>query len=456
MDALARLGDSAAGWARRIVPDPFVIAIILAVVTLGLGSVAGSQGILDLCASMASGMLEPGLLAFGFQMALILVTGHALASSRSVKGILNRLAAIPRTTSQAASLVAFTAMVLALLNWGLGLVGGAFFAREVGRSFRKRGLELNYSLVGAAGYMGLLIWHGGLSGSAPLKVAIDGPFGPALDVSETLFSPLNVTVAGFLLLVIPLLFGSLGGSRAKAPETRARADRDEEESSGETSSGIPGWLDQSILISACVFVPMAVFLIAQLRANGTGAVNLNFIIIAFWFAGLVLHRGPMAYARAFGSGAKEAAGILLQFPLYFGILAAARDSGLLTIIARSFAEWSVSIQDFVSPHVSAPIATFLSSALVNLFVPSGGGQWVLQSPIIQESIQLLGVDRAKMVMAFSYGDEITNMLQPFWALPLLSITGLKARDVMGYTILAMFAAFPVFLICLAVFTPAGA
>lgn len=456
MNAIAKFGDRAANFARRFVPDPFVIAIFLGVVTLLAGWCVSDKGVVELCGVYARGMLSnaPGALPFGFKMALILVTGHALAAAPVVQRGLVRLAEIPQTSSQAAQLVALTAMGLSLLNWGLGLIGGAFLAREVGRSFRARRAHLNYPLVGAAGYMGLLIWHGGFSGSAPLKVAVESTYGPALDVKTTLFSGLNLFVTLALLVAIPWLFKILGTTPGLQMQGELSPEKHEEERSHELASDEKGWvpwLEGSVLVMACLVGPLLLALGAWFVKDGTGAVNLTSVILVFWVAGMVLHRGPMAYSRAFGEGARGAGGILLQFPLYFGILAVADQAGLLTQVAAAFSSAASSLQGVVPTEISGPVSTYLSAGFVNLFVPSGGGQWVLQSPVIVQMVQELDLDRAKMVMAFCYGDELTNMLQPFWALPLLSITGLKAREIMGYTIVAMLVALPVFTLALVFF-----
>ena len=474
VDRIARLGDRSARLARAIIPDPFVIAILLSVVTL-VGGYAVAAGrpdraeidLMGLISSYAGGMFESnsptkGLVAFAFKMALILVTGHALAAAGPVRYALAVFAGMPRTTGGAAAMVAVVAMILGLINWGVGLVGGAFLAREVGRSFAQRGQSLNYPLVGAAGYMGLLVWHGGLSGSAPLAVATDGSFGMALNVTDTIFSGLNVVVSLVLLLAIALLFWALGKGSVDAgreiptdprllelgSESPSKPSSQSNEAA-ETSRFV-FWLENSVWVGAVFVLPVLIALGYWLAEKGTGAVNLDSVILTFWMAGMVLHRTPMAYMAAFGEGVKSSAGILLQFPLYFGILAVARDSGLLEVTARSMASFAKDIDSVVSASVTAPIFTFVTSGLVNLFVPSGGGQWALQSPIILETSNALGLDRAKMLMAFAYGDEITNMLQPFWALPLLSITGLRAREIMGYTILAMLTAAPIFIIALAI------
>ena len=453
MRKVAQIGAASAAWAQRVIPDPFVIAILLAGLVLIVGSAASDSSALQLAEAFTTGLFAPGLLAFGFKMALILVTGHALAEAPAVKSGLLALAARPTDTAGAAGLVAAFSMIAGLFNWGLGLVAGAFLARAVGEAFRRAERPLNYPLVGAAGYLGLLVWHGGLSGSAPLKVAKNGPFGPAISVSDTLLSGQNLACALSLVVVLTLLFRGLGHK----DETHARDDvaptrhhpalaPKSEPSDDAAQAAEPGTLarlESSVLITAMLALPILTVLGRSAVRDGFAAIHLDSVILVFWATGLILHKSPVRYAAAFAAGAKGSAGILLQFPLYFGILAAANTSGLLADFARGLGALTDIIP--LPADVTAPGLTFISAAGINMLVPSGGGQWVLQAPIIADACARFSLERAEMVLAFSYGDELTNMLQPFWALPLLSITGLKAREVMGYTMLAMVVATPIFL-----------
>ena len=163
----------------------------------------------------------------------------------------------------------------------------------------------------------------------------------------------------------------------------------------------------------------------------------------FLFAGLILHGTPRAYLRAIAEGTRGASGIILQFPFYAGIMGMMSGSGLAALVS----EWAGS----VSTAVSFPDIAFLSAALVNFFVPSGGGQTAVQGQILIDTARGLGVPEWKAVMALAYGDEITNMLQPFWALPLLAVTGLEARQIMGYTLVVMILVTPLFMVALTLF-----
>ncbi|MCB9789119.1 MAG: short-chain fatty acid transporter [Deltaproteobacteria bacterium] len=457
MRALGRALSRAAG---RVVPDPFAIAILLTFVSLGLAWAFGDRSPLDLV-GLWGGRLDGDallpsevglwrLLTFAMQMCLILVTGHALASSPPMERLIARLAALPRSAAQAVALTALVAMLAALVNWGLGLIVGALAARSVAVAARGRGLRVHYPLLGAAGYAGLMVWHGGLSGSAPLTVTqskdlaslLGRPDVAPIPLQDTLTSPLNLCVTALLLIVVPLVLTrmlprdgreiievdprSLPGVRSAADAPDPRAERHV--------------LDDAWWLAAGLAGLAIAYLVLYLRRIGLGRIDLNAVNLAFLALGLLLHRSPAAYLRAITDATTGCAGIILQFPLYAGIMGVFVHSGLIDRLATSIAT-------VADGSTFAPL-TMLSAGAVNLFVPSGGGQWAIQGPLVVQSAERLGVPLGKAVMAFAYGDEWTNMLQPFWALPLLAITGLRARDLIGYTAAVMLLALPVYLGCL--------
>jgi short-chain fatty acids transporter len=203
-------------------------------------------------------------------------------------------------------------------------------------------------------------------------------------------------------------------------------------------------------VLAAITVPLLAGIGVAIARKGAGAVTLDLVILVFFVVGFALHRSPGAYARAFGAGAGEASGIVLQFPIYFGIVAVARDAGLVVKLAGAFADLAAALP--LAAATTAPLITYFSACAVNFLVPSGGGQWVVQSPVILGLVQELGVERAPLVMAFAYGDQTTNLLQPFWALPLLSISGLRARDIMGYAMVALMVEVAIVVPCLIAFS----
>lgn len=437
---LERLGGALTRWTQRYMPDPFVLAILLTFVTFAGALI---QTGFDAKRVLIAWVDGPGggkgfwnLLAFGMQMCLILVTGHALASSPPVRRLLDRLADRARSPASAVVIVATGAMLLALVNWGLGLIGGALLAREVGQRARQRKLAVHYPLLAAAGYSGMVIWHGGLSGSAPLKVTL------AKDLQEILGKdlaasvdpmPLGQTIGAIpnlvgnlvLLILLPIVLVRMlpKDEKARAPAPVLLGD---EHPPVTLVSGAPpaARLDGSkIVVLVLCAAGLATWLLIVGR-QGIGRLDPNLINFVFLFLGLLLHGSAVAYANAIGEAAQGCAGIILQFPFYAGIMGMLTGTGLLATIAGAMAQVGAA---------ALPAVAFYSAGLVNLFVPSGGGQWAVQGPILINAALESGVEPARVVMALAYGDQWTNMLQPFWALPLLGITRVDARDIIGYT-----------------------
>lgn len=453
---LSRLGLLISRLFHRIVPDPFIIAILLTFLTaalaLGLGFRSSDATLSSRAATLAdawgSGIWD--LLKFGMQMCLILVTGHALASSRPVRRLLSRLAGLPRTGAQAAALVALVACLAGVLNWGLGLIVGAILARDAGRSAHARGIPVHYPLLAAAGYMGLLVFHGGLSASAPLAMSTPANAhavlrpehleilrGQAIPLDQTLGSTLNLVVTGGLILGLPILFALLAPRRPEdcLPPTGPTSLDFAASSAADPSDRpgpIPDWLERTPWLvwglAALLALAVARFILNQ----GPARIGLDQVNAAMFALGLLCHGSARSYLVALEEAAAGCAGIIIQFPIYAGIMAMMSVSGLTLLLSEGMTAGAT--------KSTMPALTFFAATLVGLFVPSGGAQWSIQGPVALRSGLDMGVDPGAMVMAVAYGDQLANMLQPFWALPLLAITGVRARDIVGYTAIAMAAA----------------
>lgn len=446
---IKRMGDYFTRWAEKYMPDPFLFAVLLTFLTCALGVAFTKSGPFDMLKHWYKGFWT--LLGFSMQMCLILVTGYALATTKAVRKIIDTLAEIPTSGGAAAALVCFTAILAAYVNWGLGLIVGALMAREVALRGYKRGIPMHYPLLGTAGYIGLACWHGGLSGSAPLLVATQKHFlvdkMGIVPVSQTLFSPLNIVVGIGLLILLPLLLKMLAPTSAEEMITVDKVLPDVEsllkpaEETAPQEKSVAYHLEHSIAISMIVgFMGMAI-VVWYFYEKGFD-LNLDIVNFTFLFAGIILHGRPINYVRAVADGAKGCAGIILQFPFYSGIMGMMKFSGLVIVMS----DWFVAISNVYT----FPVFAFLSASLVNIFVPSGGGQWAVQGPVLIEAAKTLGVSYPKTVMALAYGDQWTNLFQPFWALALLGLTGLKAGQIMGYAMTVMLIGFVFFAIALAV------
>jgi len=470
---ISRLGLRISELFRRTAPDPFVLAVLLTALTFALALLLTGGGTVgDLVAYWAGTADGPGdpdaspsgvwnLLRFGMQMCLILVTGHALASSPPADALLARLARVPRNGSQAVALVALVAAGLGVLNWGLGLITGALIARRIGAELARRGVAVHYPLLVAAGYVGLMVWHGGFSGTAPLKVTTQADLvemlGEGAEVSpipltETILSPMNFFVTGGLLLLAPLVLAMMSPSRREdivPPPEDVYVEASADSGRGEAKPLVPRLLEDTPIVTVLLvaliaawawpyYVPPVDPETGTRPASGITRLTPDTVNLTMLMLGLLLHGTPARYVRAIERAAGACAGIILQFPLYAGIMAVMRESGLTKLMADAIAS--------TTDATTLPLLTFVSAGVVNLFVPSGGGQWAVQGPIAIEAGTVAGVAPAKMVMSVAYGDQLTNMLQPFWALPLLAITGMKARDIVGYTVILM--AFAAAWVCL--------
>lgn len=442
---IANLGLRISAAFRRTAPDPFVLAVLLTALTFVLVLILTSTTPQQAVDAWSGGLWD--LLGFAMQMSLILVTGHALASSPPVSAALNALAetvARFRSPILGVMLVALVAGVLGVLNWGLGLIAGALIARRVGVALERQGVRVHYPLIAAAGYVGLMVWHGGFSGSAPLKVSttaqMQDMFGPdttyaAIPTSQTILSPMNIVITGGLLILAPLLLGFMCPRRDEDIEpasTFGVAPEDDRVDVPTDKPLIPRLLEDTPIVTVILVGLIAWWAVRYYADGGITRLTPNTVNLTMLMLGLILHATPRRYMRAVENAASACAGIILQFPLYAGIMGLMQASGLTAMMANAIAS--------SSNAATLPIFTFISAGIVNLFVPSGGGQWAVQGPIAMQAATDVGVRPAKMVMAVAYGDQLTNMLQPFWALPLLAITGVKARDIVGYTAILMVVA----------------
>lgn len=453
---LSRIGDRIARIFRAFAPDPFVLAIALTALTLLLALTVARQsdgsrwGLLDIAGFWSADAGVWAFLKFSMQMCLILVTGHALASSPPMARAIGALARLPRTGAQACALVALVAATLGVLNWGLGLIAGALIAREVGRSLDLRGIRAHYPVIAASGYVGLMVWHGGFSGTAPLKMTtmpdVIDVLKPALaetvgvvPLTQTILSPLNLVVTGGLIALCVIVMSLLhprGDNTGAACEPFSTFHPDPAPTtphSAESKGAIPRLLEDTPIASVFLIALIALwawrYYFPAQGASGITRLSPDTVNLTMLMLGLAFHGTPMRYVEAVGDAATGCAGIILQFPLYAGIMGMMNASGLTAQLATGIAS--------AGSATTLPLYTFVSAGVINFFIPSGGGQWGVQGPIAMQSALDAGVAPAKMIMAVAYGDQLTNMLQPFWALPLLAITGVKARDIVGYTAVLM-------------------
>ena len=454
--------DIFSSFLRRYFPDPFIFAVLLTFITFLLAYLLTPYDITDILVFWAGRWWEGEkgfwlLLEFSMQMCIILVGGYTIAVSPLAQLVLRKVASLPRTPEQSYAFLSFVSSSFALINWGLSIVAGGVLARVMKEeSEKKRGEKLNPSLLASAGYSGLLIWHGGLSGSAPLDMATRG-----IPLSETVFSPFNIFTTGAIFLATPFFFFLLGKSirtkekreieEREKEENKKKNDNDDEsekkkrnklEKSDENSFfNSPFW---SISISTvALFVLLRGFL-----KMGVSFINLYSITFFFVFLAMLLHFRPLSFVRAFSRGVGISAGIIIQFPFYAGIMSVTVKTGLAEKLSEFFVRSSYIIHDvfpFLSVEKLFSIFVFLGAGLLNIFIPSGGGQWKVQSTFTLPAGEKLGIPPETICMLISFGDELTNMIQPFWAIPILGMVGVKAGELLSFTSMYMIFSLPFFL-----------
>ncbi len=409
----------------RYLPDPFIFVLILTIVAAAAAMLFEGAGPMQVVQFWGDGFW--GLLTFSMQMLLILVTGFILASSPPVKKFLAYLASLANTPGGAIVLVTVVSLIASWINWGFGLVVGALFAKELARQIR-----VDYRLLIAAAYSGFVIWHGGLAGSIPLTIATPGHFTEdqigVIGTGQTIFAGFNLAIVAVLFVVIPLV-NWLMVPRAEESVYVTPEQLGEDLPDRFVPSRPAEHLENSRILMWLVGIPGLIYLFHYFAIQG-GGLNLNIVNFMFLMLGVVLHGTARHLLNALQEAVKGGAGIVIQFPFYAGIMAIMTQSGL----AQSMSEWFVSI----SSAATLPFWSFISAGIVNLFVPSGGGQWAVQAPVMLPAAEALGADVARVAMAVAWGDAWTNLLQPFWALPMLGIAGLKAKDIMGFCLIHLF------------------
>jgi len=407
----------------RYLPDPYIFVLILTLIVFAAAIGVEGHGPMAVATMWGDGFWS--LLTFSMQMLLVLVTGFMLASTPPVKRLLAGLARMASSPGAAILLVTYVSLAASWINWGFGLVVGALFAKELARLVR-----VDYRLLVASAYSGFIVWHGGLAGSIPLAVATPGhPFEALTGIiptSETIFSTMNLAILLALFIAVPLV------NRLMLPEPNDSVYVDPalltepEEDTGEINRPADH-LETSRLLSWLIGAGGVAWLVQYF--TGGGGLTLNVVNFLFLTLAIILHGTPRRLLVSLNEAVKGGAGIVIQFPFYAGIMAIMVQSGL----AATISNWLVSF----ATAESLPFWTFLSAGIVNFFVPSGGGQWAVQAPVILPAAEALGVDMARAAMAVAWGDAWTNMVQPFWALPVLAIAGLRAKDIMGFCLMQL-------------------
>lgn len=441
---LEAMGQRLSRNVERWMPDPFLFAIALVAIIFILGMIIERQNPYEMVQFMYKGFW--GFLAFAMQMCIILAAGYAIAINPRVQRVISWLCGLPRNGKEATALIALVALALAWVNWGLGLVIGAYMAREMGRQAYFRQIPMHYPLLAVAGYSGLgLTWHWGLSASAPLLSTVEGHFLEGLigvvPVYLTIFSGYALLNTLFVIVVAIVVLYMLHPAPARSrgieqyaphliePQEEAKAEKPKAITFADKVENSP-WI--ALFMVLMMLGSIVWWFATKGFMAGLGLNSINFIFI---LVGLALYMNSIEYVRAIGKAAAVVGGIILLFPFYAGIQGMMIHSGL----AVTFAQWLAGI----ATPLTWPVICWFIAGVINLFVPSGGGQWMAIGETLSLTSIALDVPVGQTIIAFAGGDAWTNLFQPFWAIALLAITGLRARDIFGYCIaLLIFAVVP--------------
>ena len=408
---------------ERYLPDPYIFVLLLTLITFAFAVVIQNQSPLTTIQQWGDGFW--GLLTFSMQMLLVLVTGFMLACTPLVKALLERLASLAKSPGSAIVLVTLVSLIASWINWGFGLVVGALFAKALARK-----VTVDYRLLVASAYSGFIVWHGGLAGSVPLTIATPGHFSEAqigvVSTSETIFSGFNLLLLAIMFVVIPLVNRLMLPPKSESVIVDITKLQDDALPSAENERPADKLENSKALGLLVGFAGLAY--LTNYFVSG-GGLNLNIVNTLFLFLAIVLHGTPRNVLHSLQQAVQGGSGIVIQFPFYAGIMAVMVQSGL----AQTMSEWLIS---FASAE-SLPVWSFISAGIVNIFVPSGGGQWAVQAPVILPAAAELGAEINRVAMAVAWGDAWTNLIQPFWALPVLAIAGLKAKDIMGFCLVQL-------------------
>ena len=469
---IARLALALTAWSERWIPDAFIFALLATFFVLGGALVATPASLAQTIDAWGRGFWE--LIPFTLQMSLIIITGHVLATSKPMGRVIRAIAGWPSTPRAAVALVTFCTLVASWFNWGFSLVFGAVLAKEVAR--RVEGVD--YRALAAASVLGLgSIWAQGLSGSAALQMATPGALQPQIrDIVsqggmvpggiigfthtiflwQSLVSVLveMVVVTGVMWLATPAvgegktardlgidLGDSTGHENTNTGKTTHFSFRAFVRSWQAEGAATPGmWLEHSPLLTWLVVALGVAYLARYFAAAGDplNALNLNILNLAFLLVGFLLHKTPARLMRAFQEATPAVWGVILQFPFYAGIAGIITGTHLNERLAAVFVRFSTA--------AAFPALVAVYSAVLGVFVPSGGSKWVIEAPYVMAAAHTLKVHLGWVVSAYDLGEALANLVQPFWMLPVLGLFKLGARDVMGYTIVVFLALTPVVIV----------
>jgi short-chain fatty acids transporter len=427
---IARFIDAFARWAFRWVPDSmvFVLALTIIVYLAGLGLT--DHGPVQLVDDWVKGFWV--LLTFAMQMALLMITGFAVADSKPVKRGLSALVDIPKTRTQVVLMYAFFISVLWYLHWGVGMMAGIIMGREI--AVKKRGLGIHYPFVAAMTYCTAVISNGP-SMAAQLMVATPGHFMEKeiglIPLGQTTFDSKLLIMNAVIFLTVPFVILMIAPKKERAVEiddatAASFAPPVEPPADKKTMPPAERW-DRSIILPLVIGLGGVFWIVKFFVTKGVTGLDLNTLNFLFLILGLLLHGSAKSFVASVQRGTSTVYGVIIQFPLYAGIFGMIQNSGLAHVLANFFIS--------ISNRHTYTWIVYLYSGVLDFFVPSGGSKFVIEAPYILPAAKELGVSVADTINAYTYGSVWINMVQPFWALPILGAFKLKFQDILPYSLI---------------------
>jgi len=454
---ISKLALALTAWTERWVPDAFIFALGGTVLVFLAALGATPSTVTQVVDAWGRGFWE--LIPFTLQMSLVIITGHVLASSPPMGRLIRTIAGWPTTPRGAVAMVTFFALASSWLNWGFSLIFSAVLAREVAR--RVEGVD--YRALAAASFLGIgSIWAQGLSGSAALQMATPGALQPQIrDIvahggivpggiitfRHTIFLWQSVVSVLVEVIVVTLVMWLATPPLGQGKTARdlgidlGPSHEDTKTRNPRTATLAPGqWLEHSPLLMWLTVAIGGTYLVRYFMQAGEplNALNLNILNLAFLLVGFLLHQTPARLMRAVQDATPAVWGVILQFPFYAGIAGIITTTHLNERVAGLFVA--------ISTPASFPPLVAIYSAVLGVFVPSGGSKWVIEAPYVMDAAHTLHTHLGWVVSAYDLGEALANLVQPFWMLPILGMFKLSARDVMGYTFVVFLALVPVVLL----------
>jgi len=426
----SRFTDATIRLFERMIPDPFVLAILITVVVAAAGALFGPHAsFVGIVGGWYKGFFD--ILTFAFQITLILVTGHAFAHAPPVQRFFRLIVSLARTPVQAATLTFLSVAFASFFNWGLGLVIAALLAREVAKRMR-----VDFAWIVAAGYSGWVVWASGISSSIALAQSTPGSAmnvvekltGQVLSFNAMVFTPFNLVPIAVMLVGVPIVLALLKPHDDKVVVLDLDKSPDPPARTRPTGRLSPAkWLEYSPIGSLFIGAAGLSFLALVHFGHLHGFSGVNAVIFVMFCAGVVLHGYPLAYADAVKNAARQTGSMMLQYPLYGGVMGIMEATGLPGVLSHFFIA--------ISNAHTLPFWSYVCSLIITFLVPSGGGHWAVQGPFVVPAAIALHASVPGTAMAVAMGEQVSNMLQPFWAAPVVAMAGIGVQRVLGFTMM---------------------